>query len=152
MTMVNVEDESVHGGAGDGDGTVNDDIAGSVAGEIGLSAKKLIHEASRSMELASSQPDASTILPTQLTVLFGRKVSVSDEIEQKRFEIIRIVTAAAKSIETKTSGPVASPALNRAPSFSSTSTTASPATQSISFFADLQLIYQLQGMFLETQI
>ncbi|XP_048627771.1 uncharacterized protein LOC125596758 isoform X1 [Brassica napus] len=84
MTMVNVEDESVHGGAGDGDGTVNDDIAGSVAGEIGLSAKKLIHEASRSMELASSQPDASTILPTQLTVLFGRKVSVSDEIEQKR--------------------------------------------------------------------
>ena len=37
------------------------------------------------MELASSQPDASTILPTQLTVLFGRKVSVSDEIEQKRF-------------------------------------------------------------------
>ncbi|XP_048627777.1 uncharacterized protein LOC125596758 isoform X2 [Brassica napus] len=86
MTMVNVEDESVHGGAGDGDGTVNDDIAGSVAGEIGLSAKKLIHEASRSMELASSQPDASTILPTQLTVLFGRKVSVSDEIEQKRFK------------------------------------------------------------------
>ena len=50
-------------------------------------------------------------------------------------EIIRIAAAAtAKSIETKNSTsvkPVLSPALNRAPSFSSTSTGASPAAPSL---------------------
>lgn len=49
-------------------------------------------------------------------------------------EILRIAAAAAKSIETKVSSasvsPVPSSALNRAPSFSSTSTAASPAAQS----------------------
>ncbi|CAH8358776.1 unnamed protein product [Eruca vesicaria subsp. sativa] len=48
-------------------------------------------------------------------------------------EIICIAAAAAKSVEAKNStntSPVASPALNRAPSLSSTSNAASPAAQS----------------------
>ncbi|CAF1775853.1 hypothetical protein Bca4012_045613 [Brassica carinata] len=139
MTMVKVEEEpraSVEGGCGvggeeiGGNGTVHGSTAGSVAGE---GAEKEIHEA-RSLEVPSSEPEASTIRPNQLTIFFGGKVRVFDGIPADKIqEIIRIAAAAAKSIETKNStntSPVASPALNRAPSLSSTSNAASPATQS----------------------
>ncbi|KAF8087870.1 hypothetical protein N665_0564s0005 [Sinapis alba] len=158
--MVKVEDEpraSVEGGCGntlgcgvvDGDGgeehqrvEISGDaaehgaIAGSVAGEDGFPDEKQVHEA-RSTEVPSSDEpaDSSTILPNQLTIFFGGKVRVFDGIPAEKIqEIIRIAAASdAKSIETKNStnvSPVLSPALNRAPSFSSTSTAASPATQS----------------------
>ncbi|VVB16933.1 unnamed protein product [Arabis nemorensis] len=140
--MSKVEDEpraSVQGGCDDeahrrvvigGNGT----IAGSVTGEGGfVSAEKPIHEA-RSKEIPSSEPNASTAFPTQLTIFFGGNVSVFEGIPTEKIqEILRIATAAAKSAETKNStniSPVPSPALNRAPSFSSTSTVASPAAQS----------------------
>ncbi|KAF2573580.1 hypothetical protein F2Q70_00005748, partial [Brassica cretica] len=75
-----------------------------------------------------------TTRPNQLTIFFGGKVRVFDGIPADKIqEIIRIAAAAAKSIETKNStntSPVASPALNRAPSLSSTSNAASPAAQS----------------------
>ncbi|XP_024011495.1 protein TIFY 3B [Eutrema salsugineum] len=150
--MVKVEDEprvSVEGGCGGvvsgeggdehrgvviaGNGTVQGDNAGSVAGEGGFSAEKSSGEA-RSKEVPSSEPDASAILPSQLTIFFGGSVSVFDGIPAEKIqEILRIASATAKSIETKNStriSPAPSPALNRAPSFSSTSTGASPAGQS----------------------
>ncbi|CAH8392890.1 unnamed protein product [Eruca vesicaria subsp. sativa] len=131
MTMVKVEDEPrapVEGGCGHDE---KDEIcAGSVAGEGGYSAEKPIHE-SRSMEAPSSEPNVSTIRPNQLTIFFGGKVRVFDGLPAEKIqEIIRI---AAKSVEAKNStntSPVASPALNRAPSLSSTSNAASPAAQS----------------------
>ncbi|CAN7067622.1 unnamed protein product [Brassica rapa subsp. trilocularis] len=140
MTMVKVEEEPrapVEGGCGvggeeiGGNGTVHGSIAGSVAGE---GAEKETHEA-RSLEVPSSEPDASTTRPNRLTIFFGGKVRVFDGIPADKIqEIIRIAAAAAKSIETKNSAntsPVASPALNRTPSLSSTSNAAaSPAAQS----------------------
>ncbi|CAN6993418.1 unnamed protein product [Brassica oleracea var. botrytis] len=157
--MVKVEDEpraSVEGGCGnilgcgvvDGDGgeenhmveiagdaTVNGTIDGSVAGGGGFSAEKPIHEARSTNAPSSDVPDPSTILPNQLTIFFGGKVCVFDGIPAEKIqEIIRIAAATAKSIETKNSTsvkPVLSPALNRAPSFSSTSTGASPAAPSL---------------------
>ncbi|KAJ0266496.1 Protein TIFY 3B [Hirschfeldia incana] len=132
MTMVKAEEEprgSIAGGVDEigGNGTVN----GPIAGE---SAEKPIHEA-RSMEVPSSEPDASKIRPNQLTIFFGGKVRIFNGIPADKIqEIIRIAAATAKSIETKNSAntsPVASPALNRAPSLSSTSNAAaSPAAQS----------------------
>ncbi|KFK26308.1 hypothetical protein AALP_AA8G230800 [Arabis alpina] len=128
--MENEPRDSVQGGCGDGDGgeeqrRVDGTIAGSVTGEGGL----WIHEA-RSTEI----PNASTVLPTQFTIFFGGNVSVFEGISAEKIqEIFGIAAAAAKSIETKNSkniSPVTSPALNRAPSFSSTSTAASPAAQS----------------------
>jgi jasmonate ZIM domain-containing protein len=109
---------------------VKGDIAGSVAGEDGFSAEKSIDGA------RSSEADASTVTPTQLTIFFGGRVTVFEGIPAEKIqEILRIAAAAAaKSIETKVSStsvsPVPSPAMNRAPSFSSTSTAASPAAQS----------------------
>ncbi|CAF2338809.1 unnamed protein product [Brassica napus] len=140
MTMVKVEEEaraSVEGGCGvggeeiGGNGTVHGSIAGSVAGE---GAEKPIHGAG-CIEVPSCEPDAPTTRPNQLTIFFGGKVRVFDGIPADKIqEIIRIAAAAAKSIETKNSAntsPVASPALNRAPSLSSTSNAAaSPAAQS----------------------
>nr|QZA76111.1 jasmonate ZIM-domain protein JAZ12 [Brassica napus] len=138
--MVKVEEEaraSVEGGCGvggeeiGGNGTVHGSIAGSVAGE---GAEKEIHGAG-CIEVPSCEPDAPTTRPNQLTIFFGGKVRVFDGIPADKIqEIIRIAAAAAKSIETKNSAntsPVASPALNRAPSLSSTSNAAaSPAAQS----------------------
>ncbi|KAF8113391.1 hypothetical protein N665_0050s0048 [Sinapis alba] len=140
MTMLKVEEEPRVVGCGDGgvdenggNGTVHGSIAGSVTGEGGYSAEKPIQE-TRSVEAPSTEPDASTILPNQLTIFFGGKVRVFDGLPADKIqEIIRIAAAAAKSIETKNSAntsPVASPALNRAPSLSSTSNAASPAAQS----------------------
>ncbi|KAJ4883577.1 Protein TIFY 3B [Raphanus sativus] len=136
MTIDKVEDEPrapVEGGCGFGGDnvTVHGSIAGSVAGE---GAEKPIQEA-RCMEVPSSEPEAPTIRPNQLTIFFGGKVRVFDGIPADKIqEIIRIAAAtAAKSIETKNStntSPVASPALNRALSLSSTSNAASPAAQS----------------------
>jgi len=112
-----------------GDDTVKGAIAGSVAGEYGFSAEKSIDGA------RSSEADASTVTPTQLTIFFGGRVTVFEGIPAEKIqEILRIAAATAKSIETKVSStsvsPVPSPAMNRAPSFSSTSTAASPAAQS----------------------
>uniref|UniRef100_A0A1J3HCL8 Protein TIFY n=1 Tax=Noccaea caerulescens TaxID=107243 RepID=A0A1J3HCL8_NOCCA len=112
-----------------GNDTVQGAIAGSVAGEDGFSAEKSIDGA------RSSEADASTVIPTQLTIFFGGSVTVFEGIPAEKIqEILRIAAAAAKSIETKVSStsvsPVPSSALNRAPSFSSTSTAASPAAQS----------------------
>ncbi|KAJ0238710.1 Protein TIFY 3B [Hirschfeldia incana] len=150
MTMVKVEDESrapVKGDCGnilrcavvEGDGGEEHqrvEIAGSVAGEGGFLTEKPIHDEARSTDAPSSDvPDPSTILPNQLTIFFGGKICVFDGIPPEKIQEILGIAAAvvAKSIETKNSTslkPVASPALNRAPSFSSTSTGASPAPQS----------------------
>ncbi|CAH2072249.1 unnamed protein product [Thlaspi arvense] len=118
--MVQVEDEpraSVEGGCGnilgcgarDGDGgeehrrveiggigTVQGVIAGSVAGEGVFSAEKSIHEA-RSTEVPSSEPDASTILPPQLTIFFGGVVSVFDGIPAEK---VCTSTAASPAAQT----------------------------------------------------
>ncbi|KAL1189064.1 Protein TIFY 3B [Cardamine amara subsp. amara] len=107
----------------DGNSTVQDVIAGSIAAEA------------RSTEMLSSESDASKVLPTQLTIFFGGSVTVLDGISAEKVQEILLIAAAAaaKSTDTKNSttvNPVPSPALNRAPSFSSTSTVASPAVQS----------------------
>ncbi|KAF3564598.1 hypothetical protein DY000_02018310 [Brassica cretica] len=96
MTMVKVEEEPrapVEGGCSvggeehrrveiGGNGTVHGSIAGSVAGE---GAEKPIHEARvvllyRCIEVPSSEPDAPTTRPNQLTIFFGGKVRVFDGI------------------------------------------------------------------------
>ncbi|XP_010420936.1 PREDICTED: protein TIFY 3B-like [Camelina sativa] len=103
---------------------------GAEQGVLDGSVEKSIHEV-RSTENISSEADASTVLPSQLTIFFGGSVTVFDGLPADKVqEILRI---AAKAMETKNStsiSPVPSPALNRAPSFSSTSNVASPPAQS----------------------
>ncbi|KAL0729601.1 hypothetical protein Bca4012_025694 [Brassica carinata] len=126
--------EEFHGVEIAGNGTVSGTIAGSVSGEGGFSAEKPIHEARSTDAPSSDVPDPSTILPNQLTIFFGGEVCVFDGIPSENIQEILGIAAAAKSIETKNSTsvkPVLSPALNRAPSFSSTSTGASPAAPSL---------------------
>ncbi|CAH8271772.1 unnamed protein product [Arabidopsis lyrata] len=122
--MNKVKDEpraSVEGGCGvaDGDGGAAE-IAGT--GSVEKSINKV-----RSTEIQTSE---LTVLPSQLTIFFGGSVTVLDGLPAEKVqEILRI---AAKAMETKSStsiSPVQSPALNRAPSFSSTSNVASPAAQ-----------------------
>ncbi|CAN8244233.1 unnamed protein product [Cochlearia groenlandica] len=116
----------------DGEGKEQGYVAGSVV-------EKSIQE-DRSMDkILPSKAVDSTVFPTQLTVFFGGSVSVFEGIPPEKVqEIIRIAAAAAaaKSVETKNStsnSPVPTASLNRALSFSSTSTAASPALQSFPF-------------------
>ncbi|EOA21592.1 hypothetical protein CARUB_v10002004mg [Capsella rubella] len=136
MTMMKDEPRStVEGGcdvAGGDGGAAAIGGNGTEHGVFDGSVEKSIHEV-RSTENTSSEADASTVLPNQLTIFFGGSVTVFDGLPAEKVqEIIRI---AAKAMETKNStstSPVPSPALNRAPSFSSTSNVASPAAQSFS--------------------
>ncbi|XP_010520507.1 PREDICTED: protein TIFY 3B [Tarenaya hassleriana] len=114
-------------------GNMQGEGAGSVAAGGGFLDEKPIREAG-SMESPSSGTGAIMVLPTQLTIFYGGSVSVFDGIPtEKVHEILRIAAAAAKATETKNSistSPTPSPALKRTPSFSSTSTVASPGAQS----------------------
>ncbi|CAH8362407.1 unnamed protein product [Eruca vesicaria subsp. sativa] len=141
-----------------GDATEHGAIAGSVAGEGGFSDERPIQEARSTEAPSSDTPTQLTIffggkvtvfdgLPlekvestTHSTFLFCLKLSETYSSHHCELFLTQIqeilgiaASAAAKSIETKNStnvSPVLSPALNRAPSFSSTSTGASPAAQS----------------------
>ncbi|EFH51865.1 hypothetical protein ARALYDRAFT_905428 [Arabidopsis lyrata subsp. lyrata] len=73
----------------------------------------------------STKPDASTILPSQLTIIFGGSFSVFDGIPAEKVQEILRIAAAAKATETKNLTSI-NPALKRVISFSSTSTIALP--------------------------
>ncbi|CAN8300887.1 unnamed protein product [Cochlearia groenlandica] len=105
-----------------GVGAVKGDISGFFTGEDGFSAEESNHGA-KFMDVLSSEPDGSTMVPTRLTIFFGGSVTVFDGISPEKIQ--EIISIAAKSIETKNTA-----ALDRAASFSSTSTADSPAAPS----------------------